>query len=93
MIANISGYTVCHSQPINICRSSTFVVDLDSLKHTDDINKDCFGKWIYSGSHSVSYAAFRAGQKFDFERLSGIPISNVDNNFQLWRINYKHPSN
>ncbi len=29
-------------------RSSTFIVDLDSLKHPDDVKKDEFGKWSYS---------------------------------------------
>ena len=84
---------ICHSKPINVNHSSTFVVDLDCLKHPDDIKKDDFGKWIYSGSHSVSYAAFRAGGRLDFERLSGVPALKADNVFQLRRINCKHPLN
>ena len=78
-------------KPVNVNRSSTFVVDLKSLKHPDDIKKDDFGKWTYSGSHSVSYAAFEAGGRLEFERLSGVPALKSDNIFQLRRINCKHP--
>lgn len=84
---------ICHTQPTNVTRSSTFVVDLESLKHPDDIKKDDFGKWVYSGSHSVSYAAFQAGSSLEFERVSGRPTSKSDNVFQLRRINCNHPLN
>ena len=32
-------------------KSSTFVVDLTSLKHPDDVMKDMYGCWDYSSSH------------------------------------------
>lgn len=76
---------ICHTKPINVSRS-TFVVDLE---HPDDIKKDDFGKWVYGGSHSVSYAAFQPG---GFERASGRPTSRSDV-FQLRCINCKHPLN
>ena len=84
---------ICYSKPCNVSQSSTFVVDLESLQHPDDIKKDDFGKWIYSGSHSVSYAAYQSNQSLDFERLTGTPSSNAGNIFQLRRINYNHPAN
>ena len=75
---------ICHSKPCNVSQSSTFVVDLESLQHPDDIKKDDFGKWIYSGgSHSVSYAAYQSNHKLDFERVTGTPSSNAGNIFQL----------
>ena len=30
---------ICHSKPCNVSQSSTFVVDLESLQHLDDIKK------------------------------------------------------
>ena len=88
---HIEKKRICCSKPYNVSQSSTFVVDLESLPHPDDIKKDDFGKWIYSGSHSVAYAAFKSGGKLEFERQSGIPSSSSDNVFQLRRINCKHP--
>ena len=76
-----------------MAQSATFVVDLESLQHPDDIKKDDFGKWIYSGSHSVSYAAYQTNRKLDFERLTGTTSSDAGNVFQLRRINCKHPAN
>ena len=84
---------ICHSKPCNVTQSSTFIVDLESLRHPDDIKKDDFGKWTYSGSHLVSYAAFKTNRKLDFERLSGTPSSMAENIFQLRRIHCKHPTN
>lgn len=51
---------ICHFKQCNVSQSSTFVVDLESLQHLDDIKKDDYGNWIYSGSHSVSYAAYQS---------------------------------
>ena len=31
--------------------SSTYVIDLDSLQDPDDVKKDNFGVWKYTGSH------------------------------------------
>ena len=41
---NIDPERICRKRPTQI----TFVVDLNSLKHPDDIKKDQFGKWCYS---------------------------------------------
>ena len=38
-------------KPRNINKSSTFVVDVRCLKNQEDIKKDEFGIWQYSGSH------------------------------------------
>ena len=47
---NIDPQKVCHGIPTDITKSSTYVVDLASLKHPDDIKKDFFGVWSYNGS-------------------------------------------
>ena len=49
---------VCRVWPVsNIEGSATFVVDITSLKHPDDVRKDFFGKWIHSGSHPITFKA------------------------------------
>lgn len=66
---NMKRRRVYHKRPINVSMSSTFVVDLNSLEHPDDIKKDEFGKWKYIGSYSVSYMAWDTGKGLQFERI------------------------
>lgn len=54
-----SNREICHQQPTIVERSSTSVVDLDFLKHPDDVKKDGFGRWLYSGSHVQAYLAWK----------------------------------
>ena len=89
---NIKRRRVCHKRPINVSVSSTFVVDLNSLEHPDDIKKDEFGKWKYSGSHSVPYMAWNTGKGLQFERFYSCS-PEPENVFQLRRIHCKHPTN
>ena len=42
---------ICRKKPTSVCRSATYVVDVRSLRCQDDIKKDEFGIWNYSGSH------------------------------------------
>ena len=48
---NINTSKVAKGRPIEVEKSSTFVVDLTCLKHPDDVKKDMYGRWEYSGSH------------------------------------------
>ena len=41
---NIDHAMICMKRPFSISTSSSYVVDLDSLQHTDN-----FGVWTYSG--------------------------------------------
>ena len=73
------------------CESCTFMVDLNFLKHPDDVKKDEFGKSHYSGSHVVSYTAWKShSSKLQFVKVSG---QGAENAFELRRIHCKHPSN
>ena len=49
---------ICLQKPFNIRESATFVVDVRCLKHPDDIKKDKFGIWHYSGSHPQTYKVY-----------------------------------
>ena len=79
---------ICHERPMQIEGSCTFVVDLNSLKHPDDVKKDEFGKWCYNGSHVVYYTAWKSdSNKLLFEKGG---IRDAENTIELRRI---HPSN
>ena len=81
---------ICRERPMQIKGSCTFVVDLNFLKHPDDVKKDEFRKWHYSGSHVVSYTTWKShSNKLQFEKVSG----GAENAFELRRIHCKHPSN
>ena len=41
---------ITHGRPLQIEKSSTFVVDFTSLKQPDDVKKDMYGRWDYSNS-------------------------------------------
>ena len=42
---DIDKRKICTSKPTNVTRSATYVVNIQSLKHADDIKKDQFGIW------------------------------------------------
>ena len=41
---NIDRSRIVEERPIEVERSSTFVVDLTCLKHHDDVKKDMYGR-------------------------------------------------
>ena len=41
---------ICTQQPTNVCKNSTFVVDLHSLDEPADIHADENGVWVQTGS-------------------------------------------
>ena len=41
--------------PHHVTKSSTYVVDVTSLAHPEDVKKDDFGKLDYKGSHPVAF--------------------------------------
>ena len=59
---------ICRECPRQITKSCTFVIDLNKLKHPDNIKKDEFGKWRHNGFHVVSYMAWKSGSSVDFEK-------------------------
>ena len=84
---------ICRERPMRIIKSCTFVVDLDALKHPDDVKKGEFGKWHYSGSHVVCYKAYKSPTGvLEFEKASKTESESL-NTFELRRVHCKHPSN
>ena len=83
---------ICKLKPSNITSSATFVVDVCHLKCVDDIKKDDFGIWNYSGSHPQAYEVFVQKDGYlNIEKCSD--DSSGDNVVYLRRLHCTHPSN
>ena len=95
LLSPIEEEKICDQQPMGINTSVTFVVDLNSLKHPDDIKKDEFGKWQYTGSHNSIYIAWKEDDSLQFDKVKyDCSITPMEENmFQLRKIYCKHPSN
>ena len=83
---------ICKHKPLQIRESATFVVDVRCLKHQDDIKKDEFGIWHYSGSHPQTYRVYiESDGHMTVEKCGdGASGSSV---VYLWRLHCTHPSN
>ena len=84
---------ICKKRPLNIQSSSTYVVNLDSLQHPDDVKNDNFGVWTHSGSHHRKFEA-RVNAAGNLEIGRGA-FSTDDGweQFSLRRLHSKHPTN
>lgn len=49
---------ICHTKPVAIKKSATYVVDVRALKNAEDLKKDEFGIWKYSGSHPQGFKVY-----------------------------------
>jgi len=84
---------VCRHKPLNIKKSSTFVVDVWCLKNQEDIKKDEFGIWQYSGSHpQCFYVRQKDDGYIDIEKHEAGEINN-SHVMYLRRLHCVHPSN
>lgn len=52
ILLGIDEKQIAHKRLLLASFSSTFVVDIRTLAHPDDIKKDMYGKWVHSGSHT-----------------------------------------
>ena len=89
---NIEQSLIAKGRPIEVEKSSTFVVDLTCLKHPDDVKKDMYGRWDYSGSHpEVFRCSFNEFDNVSIEKCA--PGATGDDVYYLRRIRSSHPSN
>ena len=88
----IPDHKVCRVKPSGIKSSGTFVVDARNLKCLDDIKKDEFGMWDYSGSHPQAYKVYHKDCGYmSIEKCgNGATGHNV---LYLRRLHCTHPSN
>ena len=89
---NIDQSRVCRVWPVSGVKSNaTFVVDITSLKHPEDVRKDFFGKWIHSGSHPFVFkTTFEENGEVYLEKCAPGASSDI---FYLHRLHCYHPSN
>lgn len=78
--------------PSFVTCSSTFVIDVTSLVHCDDVKKDDFRRWEHKGSHPIPfYVWFRDDISVGVKRCQdGGGKGEV---FYLRRLYCTHPSN
>lgn len=88
---SIDPTRICQSWPVTgIVASATFVVDITLLKHPEDVRKDFFGKWIYSGLHPFTFlASVNDNDEVHVERCAVGASGNV---FYLRKMHCYHPS-
>ena len=48
----INENKIATKRPLESSFSASYVVDVSTLTHPDDIKKDMYDKWIHSGSHA-----------------------------------------
>ena len=83
---------ICRVKPISVTESAIYVVDVRNLQNTEDIKKDEFGKWKYSGSHPQMFKVYTEedDSKSVEKCCKGASGSNV---VFLRRLHCTHPSN
>ena len=79
-------------KPTSVTESATYVVDVRNLQNTEDIKKDEFGIWKYSGSHPQMFKVYTEedGHISVEKCCDGASGSNV---VYLRRLHCTHPSN
>ena len=83
---------ICCVKPTSVTESATYVVDIRNLQNTEDIKKDEFGIWKYSGSYPQMFKVYTEedGSKSVEKCCKGASGSNV---VYLRRLHCTHPSN
>lgn len=84
---------ICSEKPTSVSSSAAFIVDVTSLSDADDVKRDCYGKWNYTGSRHQLYFIKRlpgGGQMKIEKREPGVAGDNI---YQIRRLYCKHPSN
>ena len=83
---------ICSVRPTCVSQSSTYVIDVRNFPNKDDIKKDDFGIWRYSGSHPQYFKAYEQDDGYlKIEKCAeGATGSNV---VVLRHLHCTHPSN
>lgn len=88
---NIDTAKIAKQRPLETNKSATFIVDIRSLKHCDNIKKDMISKWVHHGSPTDVF-------KCRFDELSNVHVEKAAQGasgdvFYLRRFHSTHPSN
>ena len=60
---------VCYVKPSAVTQSTSYIVDVCNLQNQDDIKKDEFGIWNYSGSHLQAYKVYHEEDGHDSRKM------------------------
>ena len=90
---NIDRNKICKRRPILVEESSTYVVDLDLLQDPEDVKKDNFGVWKYSGSHTIKFESRITEDGVLEIGRSTFSSSKGWEKFSLRRLHSTHPTN
>ena len=82
---------ICSEKPTSVSSSAAFIIDLKCLLDVDDIKRDSYGKWNYSGSRSQFFLIKAQNEELIIEKRS--PGCTDDNVYELRRLYCTHPSN
>ena len=85
---DVADEKVCKTKPSRIKKSATYVVDVSGLDSMEDIKKDEFGVWNYSGSHPKAYKVNE-----DMSLVNVSTSAKGSNVVLLRRLHCTHPSN
>ena len=92
ILLNPTSSWVSRACPHRVTKSSTYVVDVTTLAHPEDVKKDDYGKWDYKGSHPVAFhVCFRNDGSISIKRCQN--EERQGDIFYLWRLYSTHPSN
>ena len=92
ILLQADGARVCKEKPTSVRRSATYVVDVRNLRDQDDIKKDEFSIWKYSGSHPQFFKVHQADDGYmTVEKCC--PGASGCNVVLLRRLHCTHPSN
>lgn len=81
---------LCTKQPVRVCHNATFVVDLNSLDHHQDIRADENGVWIRKGSPVAYVSVHTKDSQTNIFRWTN--MGSHPNHFKITRIYYRHSS-
>jgi len=81
---------VCMKQPVRVHHNASFVVDVHSLDHPQDIRADENGVWMRKGSPVAFVSIHTKDNKMKIFRQSS--MGNHPNHFKISRVYYRHAS-
>ena len=89
---NIDSSRICEKVPTSVTTDATYVIDVTSLAHPDDVKKDNFGKWDHKGSHPIAmYVRMKSNGKVSIKRCP--ERKEKYDLYKLRRLYCTHPSN
>lgn len=66
---DIDSTRICKKVPTSVTTDATYIIDVTSLAHLDDVKKDNFSRWNYKGSHSIPiYVRIKSNGQFNVKR-------------------------